>query len=74
VLRKRFPFFVLTLAGSASIIWLAIPNVAAQADEPPTILISRQLATSEGVRVGDTVALSSKPDGSGARSFRVAGI
>ena len=50
------------------------PNAAAQTEQLPTILITRQLATAEGLRVGDTVALSSKPDGTAARQFRIAGI
>ena len=55
-------------------IGLASPEVTAQTDQPPTILITRQLATAEGLRVGDTVALASKPDGTAARRFRIAGI
>jgi ABC-type lipoprotein release transport system permease subunit len=52
-----------------------VPNAAAQpAEQPPTILISRQLATAEGLRINDTVAVAGAPDGSGARSFRIAGI
>ena len=65
---------VLILATSGAVGSWAIPSVAAQADQPATILISRQLATAEGLRVGDTVALSGKPDGTGARRFRVAGL
>lgn len=50
------------------------PSAWAQTDEVPTILISRQLAAAEALRVGDTVALSSKPDGSAPRRFRIAGV
>src|SRR5262245_36635880 len=41
---------------------------------PPSILISRQLAESRGLRVGDTVRLSSERSGTGARTFRIAGV
>lgn len=71
---ERLLTLVLSLSTLGSVGWWAIPNVAAQADHPPTILISRQLAAAEGLRVGDTVALSSKPDGSAARRFRIAGV
>src|SRR5687767_8537505 len=53
---------------------LASPKVTGQTDQPPTILITRQLATAEGLRVGDTVTLSNTPDGTAARQFRIAGI
>src|SRR5687768_14375246 len=62
---------LLALAPLAS---FSIPNVAAQAEPLPTVLISRQLAAEEGLRVGDTVALSNKPDGSAPRGFRIAGL
>ena len=74
VRRQRLPILLLTLAAFGSIAWWAIPNAAAQAEQLPTILISRQLATAEGLRVGDTVSLASKPDGTAARKFRIAGI
>ena len=54
--------------------WWAVPNAAAQTNQPPAILISRQLSIAEGLRVGDAVSLSSKPDGTAPRRFRVAGI
>ena len=66
--------FVLTLAALASIVVFATPNASAQAEQLPTILISRQLAAAEGLRVGDTVALSSKSDGTAPRRFRIAGL
>ena len=53
---------------------LPAPTASAQTAQLPTILLSRQLATAEGLRVGDTVALAPKPDGSAARRFRVVGI
>jgi putative ABC transport system permease protein len=68
------PAFVLTLAAIASIVWWATPNAVAQTEQLPTILISRQLATAEALHIGDTVAFSSKPDGTAARQFRIAGL
>jgi putative ABC transport system permease protein len=49
-------------------------EAAAQSDRLPTILISRQLAATAGVGVNDMVVLSSTPDGTAGRQFRVAGI
>ena len=40
---------------------------------PPPILVSRQLAASEGLTVGDVVRFSTDPSGVGARPFRIAG-
>lgn len=50
------------------------PSASAQTPATPTILISRQLAEVEGLRVNDTVTLASKPDGSSPGRFRIAGI
>jgi putative ABC transport system permease protein len=44
------------------------------ADQPPSILISRQLAESRLLRAGDTVRLSPDASGTNARLFRIAGI
>ena len=41
---------------------------------PPLILISRQLAQGEGLRVGQVVRLATSADGAGAREFRIGGI
>ncbi len=43
------------------------------AGEPPSILISRQLAAAEGLRAGDVVRFSTEPSGAGAQPFRIAG-
>ena len=67
----RLLILVFTLA---SLAWWGMRDLAAQAEQLPTILLTRQLATAEGLRVGDTVALASKPDGTGARRFRIAGL
>ena len=76
VRRWRFPVVsLLAIVAIASLVSWAVPRAAAQeADQLPAILISRQLAVAEGLRVDDTVALASKPDGTGARRFRVAGF
>ena len=57
----------------ALLILAAAPAIDAQ-DRPPDILISRQLATSEGLAVGTVVRLATDAAGTGAREFRVAGI
>jgi putative ABC transport system permease protein len=49
-------------------------TVHAQSEQLPTILITRQLATAEGLRVGDTIALSATANGASAKRFRIAGI
>jgi putative ABC transport system permease protein len=64
----------LVFAALTFIFLFAAPNASAQSEPLPTILLSRQLATAEGLHVGDTVALAAKPDGSSTRRFRVAGI
>lgn len=46
------------------------PDTAA----PPSILISRQLAESRGLRIGDIVQLSADRSGNRARPFRIAGV
>jgi putative ABC transport system permease protein len=71
VAHRRLLILLLTLASIAC--WTT-PHVRAQSDQLPTILITRQLAAAEGLRVGDTVALASRPDGTAARRFRIAGM
>ena len=53
---------------------LGVAVLAAQAPEPPSILISRQLAEAEGLRVGDIVDLATNAAGANVRRFRIAGI
>jgi putative ABC transport system permease protein len=69
----RLPILVLTIGLFAPLAWWAAPIVVAQTEQPPTILVSRQLAAAEGLKVGDTVTLSSKPNGNAPRQFRIAG-
>ena len=54
-------------------LWLAAAAGAAP-PPPPDILVSRQLLASLRLAVGDVVALSSDPSGTGARRFRIAGV
>ena len=44
------------------------------ADDLPSILISRQLAETERLRIGDVVRLSPTADGTGVQQFRIGGI
>jgi putative ABC transport system permease protein len=69
---RRPPLLIITFM-IASLV-CATANLAAQTDQLPTVLITRQLATAEKLQVGDAVSLSSKPDGTDARRFRIAGI
>ena len=52
---------------------LAATTLAAQSP-PKDILVSRQLAESEGLAVGSIIRLSATTDGAPANAFRVAGI
>lgn len=61
--------FVLALVGT-----LTASLLPAQDAQPPSILISRQLAELEGITTGDEVELASDEPGSNARMFRIAGI
>ena len=61
-------FALLVLAGAS-------PRAqTAQTPAATDILVSRQLAESERLSVGDVVRLATKADGSDARAFRIAGI
>jgi putative ABC transport system permease protein len=53
---------------------LMLGVAAADAQQPPDILISRQLATSEGLEVGSVVRLATDAAGTSGHEFRVAGI
>lgn len=56
------------------VVCLATPSLASAAGEPPTVLISRQLSESLGLRAGDLVSLSRDASGANARPFRIAGV
>ena len=63
-------------AGAVVVLLVALSVAAAIAqDVPPApILVSRQLADTEGLAVGDRVELATDAAGSGARAFRIAGV
>jgi len=50
----------------------AVAPIAAQ--QPPQVLVSRQLAEAEHLAVGDVVRVAPTPDGRRAREFRIGGI
>lgn len=75
----RRPRLVLATLGLVALIGatpvvLGFGRALAQADQIPTVLISRQLSIAEGLAVNDVILLSSEQDGTGARRFRIAGI
>ena len=72
--RRPLSILLLALAAFAPIAWWSSPIATAQSEQLPTILISRQLATAEGLKVGDSVSFSSKPDGTAPRQFRIVGM
>ena len=47
---------------------------AQEAVSPPSVLISRQLAESHGLRIGEVIQLSADRSAGHAKSFRIAGI
>ena len=53
---------------------LAIDTARAQEEQPPQILVSRQLAEAAGLEPGQIVQLSANGDGSDTRRFRVAAV
>ena len=55
-------------------LWLVPIPASAQESAPPDVLVSRQLAESEGLTVGSVIRLSTDAAGTGAREFRIAGI
>jgi ABC-type lipoprotein release transport system permease subunit len=74
VRRLRPAVFIIALASLVCVGSRTTANLAAQSEQLPAILITRQLATAEQLQVGDAVSLSSTPDGTNARRFRIAGI
>ena len=50
------------------------PAASAQDETLPDVLVSRQLAESEGLTVGEVIRLAGDASGTGVRDFRVAGI
>src|SRR5262245_13747595 len=54
--------------------FLVAASVLAQDEIPGQVLVSRQLAESAGLERGQIIRLSSDAQGTGAQSFRIAGI
>ena len=55
-------------------LWLVPILASAQEPTPPDVLVSRQLAESEGLTGGSVIRLSTDAAGTRAREFRIAGI
>jgi putative ABC transport system permease protein len=55
-------------------VWLLPTLTSAQQVTAPDVLVSRQLAESEGLAVGSVIRLATEASGTRAREFRVAGI
>lgn len=55
-------------------LWLVPILASAQDTKPPDVLVSRQLAESEGLTVGSVIRLATDAAGTRAREFRIAGI
>jgi putative ABC transport system permease protein len=64
----RFFLTIVLIAGAVT------TSVQSPPSGPPSILISRQLAESRGLEVGEIVRLSADPSPTNARRFRIAGI
>ena len=59
---------------SIVLLTLAVTVPSPQDGEAPPILVSRQLAESEGLEQGQTIQLAPDSHGEGARPFRIAGL
>jgi putative ABC transport system permease protein len=64
---------LLLLAAGALVAPLALVAQPRPADEPPAVLVSRQLLEAERLAVGDLIQLSGDPSGRAPRTFRIAG-
>lgn len=69
-MRPRLIVHLLIVLG----LWLVPTQSSAQEVAPPDILVSRQLAESEGLTVGSVIRLSTDAAGTDSREFRIAGI
>src|SRR5262245_3329468 len=72
-MRASIRFFLATALVAIAVTTSAQSPQSPPVDEP-SILISRQLAESRRLKVGDTVRLSADSSGAHARPFRIAGI
>jgi putative ABC transport system permease protein len=77
--------FVLAVVTAGSVLSQSTPSTgldelspergsALSPNDPPPILVARQLAEREGLRVGQVVRLSPRSTGAGARAFRIDGL
>jgi len=64
----------LAIVTSGTLLSQARPVPPVPGTDPRPVLVARQLAEREGLRVGQVVRLSPRADGSGALAFRVDGI
>jgi putative ABC transport system permease protein len=62
------------LAVLAVLLFCLMTAAASAQQAPPDVLVSRQLAESEGLTVGSVIRLATDASGSQARDFRIAGI
>jgi ABC-type lipoprotein release transport system permease subunit len=67
--RKHEPLVI--LAALAALLTVVAP---AYAQDPPTVVISRQLAEAAHLSIGSTISLSADATGANARPYRVVGI
>jgi putative ABC transport system permease protein len=67
--RRRLP--IASLCAAAVV--LSFAQLQSEPDNVPGILVSRQLRESQGLAIGAIVSLSSEPDGTHPRPFRIAG-
>ena len=73
MIRARIRLLVIVMVALAAIVAAAAAGITAQSDLP-AVLVSRQLAVSRGLHVGDTVELSPDRTQARARPFRIADI
>jgi len=65
---------LLAVTTAGSVLTQSTGSIALNANDPQPILVARQLAQSEGLRVGQIVRLSPRATGADARAFRIDGI
>ena len=58
----------------AILLWLVPALASAQEPGPADVLVSRQLAETEGLRIGSVIRLATDAQGTHGREFRIAGI
>ncbi len=71
---KLWTVFLIALAAAGAGAGLSVQPDAAPPGDARPLLISRQLAETEGLAVGDRVQLATSAQGDGARGFRIVGV